>query len=147
MPIKHGMKRTPEYSTWTNLKTRCNNRNNRKYLSYGARGIKVCPEWNSSFENFYKDMGPKPGPDFSIDRINNNEGYSKDNCRWATKKQQGNNQRTNKLIEYKNEIKTLSLWAEELKIPMKRLWDRLYKYNWDVNKAFTKEVRRGKNRS
>lgn len=133
----HGKRSSPEYSTWTNMKTRCNNSNNFKYKDYGARGIKVCPEWEQSFEAFYRDMGNKPGPEYSIDRIDNSKGYSKKNCRWATRKEQSNNQRTNNLISFRTKIQTLSQWAIELKIPMKTLWARLYKQQWTVERAFT----------
>lgn len=93
---KHNMHRTSEYKTWLGMKQRCYNKNTTRYDYYGGRGITVCKRWLESFENFYEDMGPKPGPDYSIDRIDNDlliDGYSKGNCRWATKFEQVQNRR------------------------------------------------------
>ena len=86
-------KYTKEYTSWGGMKQRCYNINNPDYKNYGGRGITVCDRWLESFENFIDDMGLKPTPQHSIDRINNNLGYSSENCRWATSKQQNNNTR------------------------------------------------------
>jgi hypothetical protein len=93
---KHGMYNSSEFRTWVNIKQRCYNINTPYYINYGERGIKVCNRWLESFENFYEDMGPKPTPYHSIDRINNDGNYEPSNCKWATKKEQQNNTRRNK---------------------------------------------------
>jgi hypothetical protein len=102
-PLKHGMSYSSEYVSWSHMLQRCNNRNDPKYLRYGNRGISVCLRWNT-FENFIADMGNKPSPTHSIDRINNDDGYYKENCRWATPKQQANN-RSNTVVFKKGEFR------------------------------------------
>lgn len=88
--------RTPEYGSWSGMNKRCHNPNNRAYPDYGGRGIQVCPEWRESFEAFYAHIGPKPGPGYSVDRINNDGNYEPGNVRWATAKEQANNRRNSK---------------------------------------------------
>ena len=88
----HGMAYTREYGIWRGMIRRCTNPNCNAFKYYGARGITVCDRWLAGFENFYADMGAS-GPGLSIDRINNDGNYEPGNCRWATHKQQANNQR------------------------------------------------------
>jgi hypothetical protein len=89
----HEMTMTLEYKTWQNMKDRCYNDNNPDFHYYGGRGISVCQEWRMSFETFYRDMGPKPNENMSLDRIDNNGNYETSNCRWATQSQQVSNRR------------------------------------------------------
>ena len=88
---KHGLGNSSEYSSWVQMKERCYNKNSKKFPLYGGRGIIVCEEWRNSFDNFIKDMGKKPEPSFSLDRINNDGNYTAQNCRWASKQQQAAN--------------------------------------------------------
>lgn len=82
------------------MKGRCTRKTHNNYHSYGGRGISVCERWLYSFENFFADMGSKPTPQHSIDRIDNDKGYSKHNCRWATSSEQTRNTRRNVIVEY-----------------------------------------------
>jgi len=90
---RHGMSQSSEFKTWHDMLVRCNNPNHRLYKYYGNRGIKVDSRWDK-FSNFLKDMGERPSPTHSLDRIDNNADYKPDNCRWATKTQQVINRRT-----------------------------------------------------
>lgn len=108
----HGMYGTPEYSAWMSMKKRCLNPQHHYFKHYGGRGITICESWIKSFIRFFNDMGERPSPNHSLDRIDNNNGYCKDNCRWATKKQQGRNKRSNRMLTIEQETRTLSEWSE-----------------------------------
>lgn len=90
---KHGKAKSPEHNAWRHMRSRCYNPNGRNYKNWGGRGITVCERWLESFENFYADMGDRPTPKHSLDRINVNGNYEPSNCRWATTKEQRINQR------------------------------------------------------
>lgn len=93
---RHGLRYTPEYRAWADMKDRCTNLNNKYYANYGGRGIKVCKEWQDSFTVFYKDVGNRPSSIHSLDRINNDGNYEPSNCKWSTKREQVLNRRLSK---------------------------------------------------
>ncbi len=138
----YGMKRKshPLYGAWVGLLDRCNNPNGKDYKNYRARGITVCSRWESSFESFIEDMGDKPTPKHSLDRIDNDKGYYKDNCRWATEKQQMNNTRRNVIYTINGINKTLAEWCSEYGNDYHAVWRRINK-GWDYTNAITTPIR------
>lgn len=115
-PSPSGRTHIREYATWQNIKRRCLTPGSSHYANYGGRGITVCQEWQVSFEAFYRDMGAKPSPNHSIDRIDNNGNYEPSNCRWATRLEQMNNTRANRRVEIDGRTQTLMEWAREMDI-------------------------------
>lgn len=113
---------------------RCNNPEYSKYPDWGGRGITVCKKW-SSFEQFFSDMGKAPSG-MSLDRINNNAGYSKKNCRWATPTEQGQNTRYNRNLLFNGVTQCLSEWARQTGISITVLHSRL-KRGWSAEQALT----------
>lgn len=140
----HGMYKTRFHSSWRSIKCRCYYKSHGAYHNYGGRGIIMCDEW-LDFLNFKKDMFEsfndhvkKYGEhNTSIDRIDNNKSYYKENCKWSTVKEQSNNTRCNRVIEYDGKKKNLGQWAEEFGISRACLTRRLDKYNWSIEKAIT----------
>lgn len=134
-PKKTGKFYTPEYAAWRNFKQRCQNEKLDTYRHYGGRGITVCPEWEV-FDNFLRDMGPRPSPKHSLDRIDVNKGCCPENCRWATKLEQVRNQRANVFIEMDGVKKCISEWAYEYGLQIDTLRYRI-RQGWPVKLALT----------
>ncbi len=143
--ISHGQSRTPEYSIWIGLRRRCSNPKDKRYPEYGGRGIAVADEWYSDFASFLRDVGPRPTPLHSIDRIDNNDDYRPGNCRWAVKKVQQRNRRVNRILTFNGRSACLSEWAEVTGIGKVTLHHRL-SYGWSIEKALTTPTQKRKPR-
>lgn len=137
----HGMRHSPEWQVWSAMRYRCFNPRAKAYLDYGGRGITVCDEWLNSFEAFYRDMGPRPGPGWSIDRIDNNGNYEPRNCRWVQDELQEHNKRSNRLLEFNGNTYPLSVLARMHGLTPGCLGDRL-SYGWPLQKALTTPTRK-----
>lgn len=128
-----------EYYVWKAVKARCLNPKYPGYKDYGGRGIKVCDRWlhpYHGFQNFLADMGRRP-EGTSLDRIDNESGYCRENCKWSTSKEQNRNRRSNVSIDYKGETHTLVEWSEILDIPYGCLRMRHSRYRWAGDKLFS----------
>lgn len=138
----HKMSGTRIYRIWQGLKGRCENENNPRYDRYGARGIKVCEEWDKSFESFYEwSMKNGYSEDLSIDRIDNDGDYSPRNCKWSTNEEQCNNRSTCIYMTIGNETKTLMQWCEIFNIDYKMVYAR---YKRDPFIGIEKLFRKGR---
>lgn len=137
----HGETKTRLYQIWYNMVTRCHNTNDPHFQHYGARGIVVCEEWRK-YENF-RDWALSHGytDSLTIERSDVNGNYHPDNCTWASRKQQANNKRTSRYVEFDGERRTVAEWAEHLGMDSRALWDRLFVQNWSVERALTTPLR------
>jgi len=133
---KHGHSSTQTYNVWNNMMRRCNDHKNPAYENYGGRGITVCEEWKD-IVNFIADMGERP-KGMTLDRIDNNKGYFKDNCRWATKEQQANNKRNNHNINHLGETMSITQLAKKHGIERNKLSYRLNN-GWSIEMALSKK--------
>lgn len=134
--VTHGMRFSSEYNIWSGIKDRCLTPTNPAYGRYGGRGITICDRWRDSFENFYADMGPRPSPEHSVERKENDSGYGPNNCVWATATEQANNRRSNVFYEHGGVKKTVSELAREFDMSDVKLRKRLYR-GWDLNRSLT----------
>lgn len=135
---KHGMSETRLNNILYGMKQRCYNRNSQRYSDYGGRGITVCPEWlgEHGLENFAKwALENGYADNLSIDRIDNDKGYSPDNCKWSTSKEQANNKRDTKKYKYNGEFHTLSEWADIIGLNYHMLKARVRNYGYTIKEA------------
>lgn len=142
----HGMSGSRIYKIWKAIKYRCNNKDNAVYQNYRGRGIKVCEEWENSFQTFYNwAISNGYNDSLTIDRINNNAGYSPENCRWATVQEQSLNRRTNVYLSLNGIPKTISQWSDELNINRTTIQHR-HKKGWSDEECLfgRKKVKNGK---
>ena len=139
---KHGEarrhKRSREYNIWAGIISRCENPNVKAYPRYGGRGIRVCTRWRDSFPLFVYDMGRCPDG-LTIERIKLHLGYSPENCRWATYREQNNNRKDNRRWTFKGETLTMAEWARKLGIKYGTIENRFY-MGWPVRRILTEPV-------
>ena len=130
------------YSIWVNMRNRCSNPENKSFAYYGGRGISVCDEWNEflNFEKWAIQNGFEEN--LTLDRIDVNGNYEPENCRWISRKEQMRNTRSNHLLTYNGDTKTMAEWAEITGIPYSTLKQRINKYNYSVEKALNKQVQK-----
>ena len=149
-PVKKGKhqgcsnyKRTPTYISWAKMKERCTLKSHVAYPSYGGAGIKVCQNWLDSYNSFLGDMGERP-KGTSLDRIDSTKGYYKENCRWATSKQQQNNLKSNIKITIDGQTKGMKEWASIYGINQQTISERI-KRGWSPIKAVITKAVVGRN--
>lgn len=132
-------KMLPEYNTWHGIKGRCLSPTDKAFPRYGGRGITICERWRDSFANFLADMGPKPSTQHSVERIDNNKGYSPENCVWGTSAEQTRNTRYNRKLTLNGETLCMTDWATRLGMGVDTLFQRLK--TWSVERALTEPLR------
>jgi transposase-like protein len=126
-----GNYKTSEYTSWKEMKRRCDPNYKDKHL-YADRGITLCEQWRTSFNTFLADMGPKPFPEATVDRKNNDLGYTPDNCRWATKLEQSQNTRKARMLTFSGETLCLREWARRLGVRHRTIARRLDEQGWNM---------------
>jgi len=137
----HRMTGTPIYRVWSAMKRRCLNPRTVFYENYGGRGITVCDRW-MNFEGFYSDMGT-PSDGQTLDRIDNNKGYSKENCRWVSYRHQARNRRSSANLSAFGETKTIAEWSEDRRcaVTSRTLQKRVNLRSWPAERAITEPPR------
>lgn len=131
--------KTKEYFIWRGIKERCLNPRNKHYFRYGGRGITMCEKWKNSYADFLLDMGRKPSDKHSIERNDNEKGYSPENCKWATQKEQTRNTRQNKILTFNGVSLCVAEWAEKLNVKSATLHMRVHR-GWSVDRILTQDV-------
>ena len=145
---KHGMTNTRLFKVWSHIRERCYCENRHSYKYYGARGIRMCPEWRDNFMAFYKwsmANGYNPNAKWSectIDRIDVNGNYEPSNCRWVSIKEQERNRRDTHYLTYNNMTKSIAEWSEIMGINYVTLVSRINKSQWSVEKALETPIRK-----
>lgn len=138
---KHGLKNHPLYGTWTRIKTRCYNKNCKDYKDYGGRGITVCNLWKDDFiEFFYWAIKHGWEKGMTIERIDVEQGYSPNNCKWIPMSEQPKNRRNVNKIKYNGETHTIAEWARIKGVARKTLESRFHSKNFTIEEAFEKPV-------
>lgn len=139
--FSHGETQTRLHYIWRGILASCSQTTNRQFPNYGGRGIKVCQRWRNSFTSFKEDMGPRPSPNHSVDRIDNEKGYNPKNCRWATRQEQNQNTRANHYLELNGVRLCITEWGRRTGIGRGTIAARVGHLNWSIEKALTTPLR------
>ena len=131
----HGLSHTAEWRIWHDMIRRCEDPRVKRYPNYGGRGITVCPEWHD-FLTFFHDVGPRPSLKYGLERLNNNQGYYKENVVWATNEVQQRNTTRNRMITHNGKTQCIAAWAEETGLTPRAIWGRLER-GWSDEKTLT----------
>jgi hypothetical protein len=144
MHITHGLtrkgRRAPEHYVWHGMIDRCTRENHPAWCNYGGRGILVCERWRH-FRFFLEDMGRRPSPNHTLDRIDNSKGYGPGNCRWATRLEQHRNERRNVNLTFLGRTQCVAAWAEEVGLHRNTILRRI-KRGWSIEDAISKANKR-----
>lgn len=137
---RQGKSSTKLYRAWKCMIHRCNNPNYQRFSDYGGRGIKVCERWLDSFEAFAEDMGEPPTNRHELDRRDNEGDYEPNNCRWSTPRENSNNKRTTRFVDFEGERMPLSYFSDRVGIGRQVLYERIFVRGWSVEKAAREPV-------
>lgn len=137
-----GGKPSPEYTAHQAMLSRCYDKNDIGYDNYGGREIVVCERWRNSVVAFIEDIGRRPSPKHSVDRIDSNGNYEPGNVRWATDAEQNANKRNVHKINAFGEVHSISEWSRLRGVPLQTLWRRIVRLGWDHERALTEPVRK-----
>lgn len=137
--LKHGLANTPEYEAWRSMKNRCYKQRTSHFERYGGRGITVCDEWRHDFTPFYAHVGPRPSPQHSIHRKNNNGNYNPGNVEWATRETQCNHRTSSRVLEFNGKSQTLTQWSRETGLGVTTIFVRI-KSGWSIERALTSPI-------
>lgn len=128
-----------EYGIWLRMRQRCTNPADTSYARYGGRGIRVCRSWDESFDEFYRDMGSRPSPEHSLERVNNDGDYAPDNCCWILLGEQARNKRSTRILRCGDIIGSAVAWSEVFGVSSSTLCYRISR-GWSVYDALTRAV-------
>ena len=132
----HGLSKTKLYNIWNGMKARCENKNVKQYVYYGGRGIKLHKSWKK-FENFLNDMGQTYKNGLSIERVDVNGDYCKENCKWIPRNEQTRNRRNTHILVFNGVALSLNDWSKKLNIKYSTLQMRINQYHWPLDRAFS----------
>ena len=138
----HGMRGTPEYTVWSSMVQRCTNPLHKCFHNYGGRGITICGAWIASFAEFYRHIGARPTPKHTLERIDNEGGYTPGNVKWATRQDQLNNTRRTRKFTISGRTMSMKQWAMEFGIDKSTLHHRIDVLGWPIEKALTKPIQK-----